>query len=90
MPTVAPKTFLSDTDVQELLEKTPAETFQDGDETVEVYHFTSGIPFRPHKLYTSYRKSGDGLMFSRHAKFSFEKTTDVVPQRADPKDLGSR
>ncbi|MDM4015790.1 hypothetical protein [Roseiconus lacunae] len=71
--------FLTNTEVRELLGKEPTETFDDGPETVEVYHYTGGLIIKPHKLYTVYRKSGDELMFSRHSKFAYDESQSVGP-----------
>ena len=71
--------FLSNLEVRELLGKEPAETFDDGNQKVEVFHYMGGLVVKPHKLFTVYRKSGDELMFSRHAKFAYDPSNSVGP-----------
>ncbi len=70
---------LTNTAVAELLGKQPAERFNDGNDLVEVYKFTGGLPFKPHKLFTVYKQNGDQQLFYRHAKFIYETTNEVVP-----------
>lgn len=73
--------FLSNENVRELIGKEPAETFMDGSHSVEVFHWPGGLIVKPHKLYTVYTKSGDGWLFTRHAKFAYDKAIDVFPDR---------
>ena len=69
--------MLTNTEVRELLGKEPVETFMDGGQSVEVFHYMGGLLVKPHKLYTVYRKSGDDWMFSRHSKFAYDSSQDV-------------
>ncbi|QDV42693.1 hypothetical protein Enr13x_25430 [Stieleria neptunia] len=73
--------FLSNTDVRELLGREPVQTFEDGRYQVEVYHWRGGLVVKPHKLYTVYLRNNDGLMFNRHAKFVYEASGVVDPER---------
>ena len=63
----------------ELIGRAPATQFQDGNDLVEVFHFTSGIPFRPHKLFVVYKRNGVNQIFYRHEKFGYEPTSVVSP-----------
>ncbi|MCS7467211.1 hypothetical protein NZK35_11210 [Stieleria sp. ICT_E10.1] len=73
--------FLSNTDVRELLGREPVQTFEDGRYQVEVYQWRGGLVVKPHKLYTVYMPNGDGWMFNRHAKFVYEESSVVSPDR---------
>jgi hypothetical protein len=66
--------YLSNTDVQELIGKKPAETFMDGTQSVEVFKWTGGLIVKPHRLYAVYRKNGDDWMFSRHEAFAYDES----------------
>ncbi|KAA5539621.1 hypothetical protein FYK55_23940 [Roseiconus nitratireducens] len=68
---------LTNEDVSDLLGKEPVHTFTDGNQTVEVYYFTSGVLVKPHKLYTAYQKDGDQLLFYRHAKYVYDKAKET-------------
>ena len=68
----------TDKDVAKLLGKEPAKSFQDGGDLVQEFHFTAGIPFRPHKLFAVYKKSEDDNLFYRHSKFLFEPAKQVL------------
>ncbi|TWT98661.1 hypothetical protein [Stieleria varia] len=74
-----PDDVLTKEDVAKLLDKEPIETFNDGVELVEVYAWTSGIPGRPHKLYTVFKPHGTNHIFYRHAKFAYESSSEVSP-----------
>ncbi|OYP36029.1 hypothetical protein [Rhodopirellula sp. MGV] len=74
--------FLTNLEVRELLGKEPVETFSDGGETVEVFSYMGGLIVKPHKLFVAYRKSGDELMFSRHAKFAYDESNSVGPTQS--------
>ena len=74
--------FLSNEKVRELIGKQPAETFMDGSNSVEVFHWRGGLIVKPHKLYTVYAKNGDNWLFFRHAKFAYERSSDVLPDRS--------
>jgi hypothetical protein len=58
--------------VQEVLEKKPSRSFDDGPKVVEEFHFTSGLIVKPHKLFAVYRKRGDELVFERAEVFVYE------------------
>lgn len=73
--------FLSNLKVRELVGKEPAETFMDGDQSVEVFHWAGGLIVKPHKLYAVYKKSGDDKLFYRHSKFAYEASSVVTPDR---------
>ncbi|PAY15495.1 hypothetical protein CKO51_31610 [Rhodopirellula sp. SM50] len=73
--------FLSNTDVRELLGREPVQTFEDGRYQVEVYQWRGGLIVKPHKLYTVYMPNKGGWMFNRHAKFAYEATGVVNPDR---------
>ena len=82
--------FLSSTDVQELLDKQPTETFMDGSDYVEVFTWTGGLPGKPHKLWAVYKTNADEKLFYRHAMFVYEGSDDVssinrmtVPELSD-------
>ncbi|TWT76646.1 hypothetical protein CA13_71430 [Planctomycetes bacterium CA13] len=65
--------------VEEIVGKPPADTFKDGNYTVEVYSWQSGLPFRTYKLYAVYQTVGKNLMLFRLHKFNYELTKDVIP-----------
>ncbi len=69
---------LSQQDIQALVGRPPTETFQEGDDLVEVYSWRSGLPIRTYKLYAFYRPQGDGHVFYRHAKYQYESKSDVM------------
>ena len=71
--------ILTNQKVQELLGKQPAETFKDGNDLVEVYHFSGGLPGRPHRLWAVFKKNGENNLFYRHAKFAYEASSTVSP-----------
>ncbi|WP_372898238.1 hypothetical protein [Stieleria sp.] len=73
--------FLSNTDVRELLGREPVQTFEDGRYQVEVYQWRGGLIVKPHKLYTVYMPNGGAWMFNRHAKFVYEASGVVNPDR---------
>ncbi len=73
--------FLSNTDVRELLGREPVQTFEDGRYWVEVFQWRGGLVIKPHKLYTVYMPKGEGWMFNRHAKFVYEASSVVNPDR---------
>lgn len=70
---------LTNEDVSELLGKKPISTSSDGTEMIEVYGWPSGIPGRPHKLYTVYKSSGRDKIFYRQSKFVYETSKEVAP-----------
>ena len=72
------KVFTNET-VRELMGREPDETFNDGMDLVEVYHFKGGLPLRPHRLWTVFKKNGDNHLFYRHAKFAYEASNAVSP-----------
>ena len=53
--------------------------FNDGDYMVEVYAYTAGIPFRPHKLFAVYKQYDGDHILHRHAKYAFEQSSKVSP-----------
>lgn len=73
-----PGMTFSNKDLSELLGKTPTKEYEDGTDLVEVYDYTSGIPGRPHRLFTVFKRNGDAKLFYRHAKFAFETRQDVA------------
>ncbi len=73
----ANQTF-SNQDMHKLMGRAPSRKFQDGSHLVEVYDFTSGIPGRPHQLFTVFTVNGDSHLFYRHAKFAYETRHDVA------------
>lgn len=72
------KTSLAPERIREALGREPNREFEEGIEQVEEYHFASGLPFRSHKLFAAYRKRGGQLVFYRHAKYGFEKSSDIL------------
>ena len=66
-------------DVSKLLGRQPDESFRDAADLVEVYHFAGGVPLKPHKLYTVFKKNGENEIFYRHAKFGYRTSQDVIP-----------
>ena len=76
--------------VAEELGKKPASSFEDGEEHVEVYTWRSGLVVKTHKLFVSYRKSGDGLIFDRATPWIYESSSKIKGPAtvidADPED----
>lgn len=68
-------------DVRTLLGREPSRVFQDDDngDTVEVFSWQSGVPFKTHDLFAVYKPNDGDLMFYRHAKFKYESSGDVSP-----------
>jgi hypothetical protein len=57
-------TAMTNKDVQEALNRQPSRTYQDGQYTVEVYSWVSGLPFRTHDWYAFYTSNSGQLLFS--------------------------
>ncbi|PHQ34068.1 hypothetical protein [Rhodopirellula bahusiensis] len=81
------KKTLTNLDVREVLGKEPADTYNEGEEYVEVFHWMGGMIVNSHKLYAVYRKQGEDWTFVRHSlkpKEMTDKQTIVV----DPDAIG--
>lgn len=74
---------LSNTDVHRILGKTPIETFEDGDRTVEVFGFMGGMLVNKHKLYVMY-ESVDGNLAFRTGRVLQYETKDYKVVEVDP------
>ena len=81
--------FLSPGEVHEILNKTPASKFADGDDEVEVFAWQSGVPLRPHKLYVAYGDSKRGPMMQRHTKYFYESKKTISREREKGSDAQS-
>jgi len=67
---------LSNLDVREVLGKEPANTYEEGEEYVEVFHWMGGMIVNSHKLYAVYRKQGEDWTFVRHSLKPKEETDE--------------
>lgn len=69
---------LTNLDIRDLLGRDPSETFSEGDDQFEVYHWGIGVIVDSHKLYTVYQKDGEDWVFVRHSKFSDDSTENAL------------
>lgn len=67
-----PDKSLGREEVAELLGRPADDTFDNGTSTVDVYQWRSGLLFRNHDLYVSYKNVGGNDVFFRLEKFGFE------------------
>ena len=58
--------------IGDLLGRPADETTENGTSTVDVYRWTSGLLFKTHNLYVSYKRTGGADIFFRLEKFGFE------------------
>lgn len=74
---------LSNLDVREVLGKEPSNTYEEGDEYVEVFHWMGGMIVNSHKLYAVYQRQGEDWLFVRHSlkpkKVTDEQTIVIEP-----------
>lgn len=92
MNSQATRKATTNVDVQNALGKRPALTETHGPYQVEVYHFSSGLPLRPHKYYAVYSNGlGDtagALVLMKHYAFAIPED-DLLPPSADAPSGGS-
>ena len=65
--------------VEEVLGRAAVQSFEDGDDYVEVFAWRSGLPIRTHKLYAVYRMMDGQRVLYRHALFKYETKGEVIP-----------
>lgn len=57
-------------DIRKEIGRDPARVYSEGPYRIEVFSWTSGLPFRTHDLFAVYVPNGNDLVFMRHYKFA--------------------
>lgn len=66
--------------IETLLGRSSSDSFSDGQDTVQVYHWASGLPMKNHKLFVVYENKDDGKgdVFLRHSKYVYDAEASLV------------
>ncbi|MEM6978291.1 MAG: hypothetical protein AAF539_01405 [Planctomycetota bacterium] len=76
---------LGSDDIDVLIDRPPASSFEDGDNEVQVYQWASGLPLRSHKLFVVYRDTpgSDESKFVAHFKYAYDSGSAMAVASAD-------
>lgn len=84
-----PNRVLTRGTVGELLGRPADETIENGTSTVDVYQWTSGLLFKKHDLYVSYKRTGGNDVFFRLEKFGYEPEVPTGDAPMEPRSTAA-
>lgn len=87
LKSIVDETTLTNLDIHTLLGKEPSETYLEGGDQFEVYHWIGGMVVNSHKLYTVYQQDGDDWIFVRHSRFADDAIENTAVIVEAPEDL---
>ncbi|MEM6468882.1 MAG: hypothetical protein AAF802_04885 [Planctomycetota bacterium] len=76
--------LISKDELSKIVGKEPSDNFMDGGRSVDVYHWTSGLIVKPHKLFVAYEQIDGTWRFSSVSKFAYETTGEDGPAETSP------